>query len=172
MDGNWTQILTEEEDKWQIWPCWYPSGPQNTVSSKNLSHPALSFTISSILMPHFSLMFCVLLMIILCVLPSSRSPQWRGGHVVCAPLGDASSFSLLRLDPHILHILYHLYQIFCQCSFIICDFIVLFCACDTYPLLHGSSWAAGWFQDGSLSPRCLFRLSFLFCFFYFGYDCV
>ena len=32
-----------------------------------------------------------LLPIILCVLPSSRSAGWTGGHVTWAPLGDASS---------------------------------------------------------------------------------
>ena len=36
-----------------------------------------------------------LLLIILCVLPSSRSPWWTGGRVARAPLGDASSCSVV-----------------------------------------------------------------------------
>ena len=39
-----------------------------------------------------------LLLIILCGLPSSRSPGWTGSHVARAPLGDASSCSSWKRD--------------------------------------------------------------------------
>ena len=47
---------------------------------------------------------------------SSRSPRWRVGRVNLGPLGDASSCSIVLLDPHTLHTLYKLHQIFCQCK--------------------------------------------------------
>ena len=52
-----------------------------------------------------TLVFCVLQLIILCVLPSSRSPRWRGGRVARAALGDPSACSVALLEPHTFHII-------------------------------------------------------------------
>ena len=51
-----------------------------------------------------------LLLIIVCVLPSSRSPWWTGGHVARAPLGDASSCAVVSW---ICSLYVYLYQTFC-----------------------------------------------------------
>ena len=63
----------------------------------------------------------VLLQIISCVLPSSRSPRQRG-HVAREPLGDASSCSVVSWI-HTLCIYYHL---FWQCK--LYTMILLFCS--------------------------------------------
>ena len=56
------------------------------------------------------------LLVILCGLSSSRPPQWRGGHVARAPLGDASASLSPPRSTKTLHVFYiiSLYHIFCQ----------------------------------------------------------
>ena len=90
----------------------------------------LCFTISSYL--YFCQIWCVfillfsffLLLVILCGLPSSRSPRWSGGWRCLGLLSHP-------LDPHTLHILHYLYQIFSQRKLWI--MILLFCSVH---LLH------------------------------------
>ena len=83
------------------------------------------------------LLSSVLLLIILCGLPSVRSPQLTGGRVARAPLGNASACSVASWIPR----LYICCIICIRYSVILQTVILLFCTCNIY-CFFSSYWGS------------------------------